>query len=99
MVTIRPFKAYRPVKEHVKDIAALPYDVMNSKEARLMVKDNKYSFLHVDRAEVNLDESVSEYDEIVYYTARKVLDSMIDDGLYIQEEKPAIYIYEQIMIK
>lgn len=97
MVTIRPFKAYRPVKEHVKDIAALPYDVMNSKEARLMVKDNKYSFLHVDRAEVNLDESVSEYDEIVYYTARKVLDSMIDDGLYIQEEKPAIYIYEQIM--
>ena len=97
MAIIRPFKAYRPVKEHVKDIAALPYDVMSSKEARDMVKDNKYSFLHVDRAEVNLDESVGEYDKIVYDTAKKVLENMIEEGLYIQEKAPAIYIYQQIM--
>ena len=97
MAIIRPFKAYRPVKEHVKDIAALPYDVMSSKEARAMVKDNKYSFLHVDRAEVNLDESVGEYDKVVYDTAKKVLENMIEEGLYIQEKAPAIYIYQQIM--
>ena len=97
MAIIRPFKAYRPVKEHVKDIAALPYDVMSSKEARGMVKDNKYSFLHVDRAEVNLDESVGEYDKVVYDTAKKVLENMIEEGLYIQEKAPAIYIYQQIM--
>ena len=97
MAIIRPFKAYRPIKEHVKDIAALPYDVMSSKEARDMVKDNKYSFLHVDRAEVNLDESVGEYDKIVYDTAKKVLENMIEEGLYIQEKAPAIYIYQQIM--
>lgn len=97
MAIIRPFKAYRPVKEHVKDIAALPYDVMSSKEARTMVKDNKYSFLHVDRAEVNLDESVGEYDKVVYDTAKKVLENMIEEGLYIQEKVPAIYIYQQIM--
>ena len=97
MAIIRPFKAYRPVKEHVKDIAALPYDVMSSKEARGMVKDNKYSFLHVDRAEVNLDESVGEYDKVVYDTAKKVLENMIEEGLYIQEKVPAIYIYQQIM--
>ena len=97
MAIIRPFKAYRPVKEHVKDIAALPYDVMSSKEARDMVKDNKYSFLHVDRAEVNLDESVGEYDKVVYDTAKKVLENMIEEGLYIQEKAPAIYIYQQIM--
>ena len=97
MAIIRPFKAYRPVKEHVKDIAALPYDVMSSKEARTMVKDNKYSFLHVDRAEVNLDESVGEYDKVVYDTAKKVLENMIEEGLYIQEKAPAIYIYQQIM--
>jgi len=94
---IRPFKAYRPIKEHVKDIAALPYDVMSSKEARGMVKNNKYSFLHVDRAEVNLDESVGEYDKVVYDTAKKVLENMIEEGLYIQEKAPAIYIYQQIM--
>ena len=97
MAIIRPFKAYRPVKEYVKDIAALPYDVMSSKEARGMVKNNKYSFLHVDRAEVNLDESVGEYDKVVYDTAKKVLENMIEEGLYIQEKAPAIYIYQQIM--
>lgn len=97
MAIIRPFKAYRPIKEHVKDIAALPYDVMSSKEARGMVKNNKYSFLHVDRAEVNLNESVGEYDKVVYDTAKKVLENMIEEGLYIQEKAPAIYIYQQIM--
>ena len=97
MAIIRPFKAYRPIKEHVKDIAALPYDVMSSKEARGMVKNNKYSFRHVDRAEVNLDESVGEYDKVVYDTAKKVLENMIEEGLYIQEKAPAIYIYQQIM--
>lgn len=97
MAIIRAFKAYRPIKEHVKDIAALPYDVMSSKEARGMVKNNKYSFLHVDRAEVNLDESVGEYDKVVYDTAKKVLENMIEEGLYIQEKAPAIYIYQQIM--
>lgn len=97
MAIIRPFKAYRPIKEHVKDIAALPYDVMSSKEARGMVKNNKYSFLHVDRAEVNLDESVGEYDKVVYDTAKKVLENMIEEGVYIQEKAPAIYIYQQIM--
>ena len=97
MAIISPFKAYRPIKEHVKDIAALPYDVMSSKEARGMVKNNKYSFLHVDRAEVNLDESVGEYDKVVYDTAKKVLENMIEEGLYIQEKAPAIYIYQQIM--
>ena len=97
MAIIRPFKAYRPVKEYVKDIAALPYDVMSSKEAREIVKNNKYSFLRVDRAEVNLAESVGEYDKVVYDTANQVLENMIEKGLYIQEKTPAIYIYQQIM--
>lgn len=97
MAIIRPFKAYRPIKEYVKDIAALPYDVMSSKEAREIVKNNKYSFLRVDRAEVNLAESVGEYDKVVYDIANQVLENMIEKGLYIQEKTPAIYIYQQIM--
>ena len=71
MAIIRPFKAIRPVKELVDKIAALPYDVMDSDEAREMVKDNPYSFLHVDRAEIDLPEDINMYDTEVYKKAKK----------------------------
>lgn len=97
MAIIRPFKAIRPVKELVDKIAALPYDVMDSDEAREMVKDNPYSFLHVDRAEIDLPEDINMYDTEVYKKAKKNLDKMISDGLYIEDDKPNYYIYRQVM--
>ena len=97
MAIIKAFKALRPVQDLASKIAALPYDVMNSEEAREMVKDNEYSFLHVDRAEINLPKETNIYDKVVYEKARDVLDKMIDDGLYVQEEKPCMYIYRQTM--
>lgn len=95
MAKIKAFKALRPIQKLASEIAALPYDVMNSEEAREMVKNNEYSFLHVDRAEVNLPEDINAYDKIVYEKAREVLNKMIEDGLYIQDEKPCMYIYRQ----
>ena len=66
MAVFRPFTAVRP-NEHIADkVAALPYDVMNSAEAREMVKDDPYSFLHVDNVEVDLDPSIDFYDASVY---------------------------------
>lgn len=97
MAIIKAFKAFRPRTDLASKIAALPYDVMNSEEAREMVKDNEYSFLHVDRAEVNLPKDINIYDKVVYEKARDVLDKMIQDGLYIQDEKPCMYIYRQTM--
>lgn len=97
MAIIKAFRAFRPRTDLASKIAALPYDVMNSEEAREMVKDNEYSFLHVDRAEVNLPKDINIYDKVVYEKARDVLDKMIQDGLYIQEEKPCMYIYRQTM--
>ena len=97
MATIRPFKGIRPVRELASKIAALPYDVMNSDEARKMVVDNSHSFLHVDRAEVDLDPSIDVHDKRVYDKARENLDKMIDNGEYIQDEIPCLYIYRQIM--
>lgn len=97
MAIIKSFKALRPVQNLASKIAALPYDVMNSEEAREMVKDNEYSFLHVDRAEVNLSKEINIYDKVVYEKARYVLDEMIDNGLYIEENKPCMYIYKQTM--
>lgn len=97
MAIIRAFKAFRPTLDLASKIAALPYDIMNSEEAREMVKDNEYSFLHVDRAEVNLPNDTNIYDKVVYEKARDVLDKMIQDGLYVQEDKPCMYIYRQTM--
>ena len=97
MAIIRAFKAFRPTADLASKIAALPYEVMNSEEAREMVKDNEYSFLHVDRAEVNLPNDTNIYDKVVYEKARDVLDKMIQDGLYVQENKPCMYIYRQTM--
>ena len=97
MAIVKAFKAFRPVQNLASRIAALPYDVMNSEEAREMVEGNEYSFLHVDRAEVNLSKEVNVYDKIVYNKAREVLDNMIYKGLYIEEEKPCMYLYRQTM--
>ena len=77
MSTLHPFKGFRPTKERCSKIAALPYDVMSSAEAREMVKDDPYSFLHVDRAEIDLPEDIDIYSEEVYCKAADNLNSMI----------------------
>lgn len=97
MAIVRAFKGIRPIEELASKIAALPYDVMNSEEAREMVKGNPYSFLHVDKAEVDLDPSVDVHDKVVYEKARANLDKKIADKEYIQDDHPCLYIYRQIM--
>ena len=95
MSVLRPFKAIRPKKEYASKVAALPYDVMNSEEAREMVKGNPYSFLHVDKAEIDLPKDTYIYSEEVYDKAYENLYSLVSDGVLQQDEKPCIYIYEQ----
>jgi uncharacterized protein (DUF1015 family) len=70
---------------------------MNSDEARQMVEGNPYSFLHVDKAEIDLDPAIDLYDTRVYEKARDNLNKMIADGVFVQEEKPCLYIYKQVM--
>ncbi|MDP4178834.1 MAG: DUF1015 family protein [Bacillota bacterium] len=96
MAVIRAFKGIRPAEEFASRVAALPYDVMSSDEAREMVKDNPYSFLHVDKAEIDLEENIDLYDEKVYLKARENLDKMIVDGVMVQDDKPHLYVYRQI---
>jgi uncharacterized protein (DUF1015 family) len=97
MAVIRPFKAIRPRKEYACKIAALPYDVMDSDEARIMAKDNPYSFLHVDKAEIDLDKNTNIYDKRVYQKAKDNLNNLVEKGLMIQDEKPQLFIYRLIM--
>lgn len=97
MAVFKSFKAVRPLPENAEKIAALPYDVMNSAEAREMVKGNALSFLHVDKAEIDLDESIDPYDEKVYLKARENLDALQNNGYCKQDEASCFYIYRQIM--
>ncbi|MBE6674709.1 MAG: DUF1015 domain-containing protein [Ruminococcaceae bacterium] len=97
MITVKPFFALRPSKELAHKCAALPYDVMSSREAREMVKGDPYTFLRVDRAEVNLPLDTDIYSDIVYQTAKATLDKMENDGVYINDTERKYYFYRQIM--
>lgn len=97
MAVFRPFKAIRPLPKFAPQVAALPYDVMNSEEAAQMVKGNPNSFLHVDKAEIDLPAGTDLYSEAVYLKARENLDKLVADGVCAQESEPRIYIYRQIM--
>jgi uncharacterized protein (DUF1015 family) len=97
MATIKPFKGIRPTTELASQIAALPYDVYNSAEARQVVAKNPLSFLNIDRAETQFPEGTSPYLKEVYEKARDLFWSQVKDGLYVQDNKPCYYVYELIM--
>ena len=81
MIRIKPFAALRPKNEYVKECAALPYDVMSSEEARAETQGKPYSFLHIDKAEIDLPEGISLYDERVYRKAAENLKRFEEDGV------------------
>ncbi|MBO5286793.1 MAG: DUF1015 domain-containing protein [Clostridia bacterium] len=97
MITVKPFNALMPKGELAHLCGALPYDVMSSSEAREMVKGNRYSFLHVDRAEIDLDKSIDIYDKQVYDRARDNLIALEREGIYSLDTKKRFYFYRQIM--
>ncbi len=97
MATIRPFMGIRPQAEYAEAVAALPYDVMNSEEAREMVKGKPYSFLHIDKAEVDLPQDTDIYSDAVYAKAKENLEDMIAQGVFMQDLLPNLYIYRLTM--
>ncbi|ONI46127.1 hypothetical protein AN641_02355 [Candidatus Epulonipiscioides gigas] len=94
MATIKTFKAIRPNPEFVIKVASLPYDVMSTKEAKEMVKDNPYSFLHVDRSEIDFVEDVDPHSKKVYEKATQNFNKMLEDKILIQDEQEYFYIYK-----
>ena len=97
MAIIKPFKAYRPRREIVSEVAALPYDVYNREEAKKEVEGKPLSFLRIDRAETAFDDSVDTYAPCVYEKAKELLDGMIERGDYVEDEAPMYYLYELVM--
>lgn len=97
MAVVKPFAAIRPHREKAEKIAALPYDVYDREEAKKIVAENPQSFLKIDRAETQLEDSVDMYDREVYQKAHDTLWEMVRDGSFLKEDKPCYYIYELTM--
>jgi uncharacterized protein (DUF1015 family) len=97
MAHIAPFKALRPTPELAAAVASRPYDVLNSEEARIEVKNNPHSFLHITKSEIDLPGDMHAYSRLVYEKARENLDYMISSGTLIREPKACYYIYQLVM--
>jgi len=97
MSKIIPFQAIRPSQGLAQQIAALPYDVVSSEEARIIAENNPLSFLHIDKAEIDLEPSISPYDDAVYVKAKENLDRLRKNGHLVQDERPCLYIYSLTM--
>lgn len=97
MATIKPFKAILAQKENCDKIASLPYDVMNRDEAYEMAKENSFSFLHVTRAEIDLNKNILSYDDSVYKKSKENFDSFLKNNILINDETNSLYIYAQTM--
>ena len=96
MAVFRAFQALRPIQEKAADVAALPYDVVNREEAKKIGDENPFSFLHVDRPEMDLEPGIDLYDERVYEKARENLMEMEKKGILIQDKTSCYYIYELV---
>jgi uncharacterized protein (DUF1015 family) len=99
MAKIKPFAALRPRPDWAAQICELPYDVMSSAEARVMVEGNPRSFLHVSKPEIDLPPSVDVHDPQVYAQGRENFRRMIAEGALVQDPRPFFYLYRQTMGK
>ncbi len=97
MAIIKPFRALRPPAELADKVAALPYDVMNTAEARAMASGNPYSFLHISRPEIDLSMEVDIHSEPVYQQGKENLACFIAQGVLVQDRADCYYVYRQKM--
>ena len=97
MAIVRPFKGFRPLPEYAALVAAKPYDVLSSEEARQEAAGNPISFLHVGKPEIDLPEEIDLYDERVYQKGKENLQKLIADGILMEDPQPCFYLYAQTM--
>ena len=97
MAVIRPFSALRPPADRASEVASVPYDVVNTDEARALAANNPLSFLHVSRPEIDLPAGTDMHSDPVYRKAFENFDRLIKDCPLVTEESPSIYLYRLIM--
>ncbi len=97
MAKVKPFKGLRPPKEIVKELASLPYDVMNSEEAAKMAEGKPKSLLHITRAEIDLPKEIDVHSDLVYEKAKENFNKFRENGWLVQDSEAHFYIYAQTM--
>ncbi len=97
MAIIKPFKALKPKKELVEQVASRPYDVLNSEEAKKEAAGKNYSFLRITKSEIDLPDGIDTHNQQVYDMAKINLELFIQNGTLYSEGKPCYYIYQLIM--
>lgn len=97
MAKLIPFPAFRPREDLSSAVPSVPYDVVDTAEARALAEGNPHSFLHVVRPEIDLPEGTDIYADEVYERARQNLEGMIADGVLKQDEEDGLFVYRQKM--
>lgn len=99
MALIKPFECVRPNEKDAARVAALPYDVYNRQEAVCEVKREPLSFLKIDRAETQFDDSTDTYAPEVYAKAKELFEEALADKTFITDTDKTYYIYALTMDK
>jgi uncharacterized protein (DUF1015 family) len=94
---IRPFRALRPQPERAQEVASVPYDVVNTDEARALAEGNPLSFLHVSRPEIDLPPDTDIHSDVVYRKAVENFEKLIAAAPLEKESEPSLYLYRLIM--
>jgi len=97
MAVFKPFRGLRPPRALAKDLACLPYDVMNTEEARKMANGKECSLLHITRSEIDLSADIDTHSEQVYNKSVENFGKWQTNGWLIKDETPHFYIYAQTM--
>ena len=97
MSLIRPFAGLRPAPARAAEIAAPPYDVLSTDEARVRAKGKPWSFLHISKPEIDLPVGTDPYAAEVYAKAAENLEKMLTEGVLVRDAAPCYYVYRLIM--
>src|ERR1044071_7747087 len=97
MAVLAPFRALRPAPDVAGHVAAVPYDVVNTDEARELARGNPLSFLHVSRAEIDLPAGTDVYSDAVYRKAVENFQALIQNAPLQIEDGPSLYLYKLVM--
>tara|TARA_B100000315_G_scaffold256320_1_gene301966 strand:- start:5089 stop:6360 length:1272 start_codon:yes stop_codon:yes gene_type:complete len=90
---VQPFAALRPIPDLAQEVVALPYDVVNTKEAQALAEEKPWSFLHISKPEIDLPEGTDVYSDEVYLKASENIKHMVDEGVLRQDPDDYYYIY------
>jgi len=95
LATVLPFAGIRPQAQLAEQVAAPPYDVVNSTEAREFARGNPHCFLHISKPEIDLPPETDSHDESVYQKGRENLDRFLAESILVKDKSPCFYLYRQ----